>query len=80
MDALETLGLGASLALLAVIGGLLGGAIGHWRRGRGGIAPGAIVGALSLPLAAFAWLMQIWMLIVGAVVMAVAAAFSGFLG
>jgi hypothetical protein len=80
MDGLATLGLGGSLLLLAVVGGLLGGAVGHWRSGSGGVAAGAIIGALSLPLAAFVWLMQVWMLVVGAVVLAVAAALSGFLG
>lgn len=38
------------LLMLALLGAVLGGAIGHWRRGRDMIVTGAIIGAITLPL------------------------------
>lgn len=81
MDGFDgTLGLGGFVAVLAVLGGLLGGAVGHWQRGSGRLVSGAIIGAIALPLAVFLYLYYLGALVVVAIILAILAAVSGLLG
>ena len=78
----ETIGLGGVLAVLAVLGALLGGAAGHWSRGRRSawMISGAIIGAILLPVAALAALVHIGAALLGMLALAAAVALGGLLG
>ncbi|MEN5081871.1 hypothetical protein ABE438_05250 [Bosea sp. TWI1241] len=79
---IEAIGAGGMLALLAVAGAVLGGALGHWfaKPGRKRMISGAIMGALALPLGAIALTVHLTALLIGAFAMAAAVVVGGFLG
>lgn len=76
----DAIGLGGLLAVMAVLGAVLGAAAGHWRGGSGRMVSGAIMGAIALPLAALAFLLHVGVMVAGAVIVAALAVFGGVLG
>lgn len=78
---MEQLSGNALVVVLALLGALVGGAWGHWRRGRAGIVAPAIIGAVLLPVAALMWAAHALLIGIGILVAALALVLGGgFLG